>query len=179
MCRCRERTSLAWGTTFSDDSYRTICELKTLCKRSLPEGTHVGAWAMALYIDHSRYVHYTCITLAILSHLSHVLLCISKREEGTNSSSERRGDNVNGGNNLKPPERGGNEFKLKRTFALKSRPESGLDSLCHDYSTVGNSTRRQVRYKSRCFWQGFRESRRCSRDTAPESYIAKYTSIRR
>ena len=28
-------------------------------------------------------------------------------------------------------------------------------------------------------WEGCRESRRCSRDTYPESYIAKYTSIRR
>ena len=28
-------------------------------------------------------------------------------------------------------------------------------------------------------WQGCRESRRCSRDTCPESYITKYTSIRR
>jgi hypothetical protein len=24
-------------------------------------------------------------------------------------------------------------------------------------------------------WEGFRESRRCSRDTYPESYITKYT----
>jgi len=28
-------------------------------------------------------------------------------------------------------------------------------------------------------WAGYRESRRCSRDTYPESYITKYTSIRR
>ena len=28
-------------------------------------------------------------------------------------------------------------------------------------------------------WAGHRESRRCSRDTYPESYITKYTSIRR
>jgi len=28
-------------------------------------------------------------------------------------------------------------------------------------------------------WEGYRESRRCSSDTYPESYIAKYTSIRR
>jgi len=28
-------------------------------------------------------------------------------------------------------------------------------------------------------WEGCRESRRCSRDTYPESYITKYTSIRR
>jgi hypothetical protein len=28
-------------------------------------------------------------------------------------------------------------------------------------------------------WEGCRESRRCSRDTYPESYIIKYTSIRR
>ena len=28
-------------------------------------------------------------------------------------------------------------------------------------------------------WEGFRESRRCSRDTYPESYITKYTCIRR
>ena len=28
-------------------------------------------------------------------------------------------------------------------------------------------------------WEGCRESRRCSRDTYPESYIAKYTSIQR
>ena len=27
--------------------------------------------------------------------------------------------------------------------------------------------------------QGYRESRRCARDTCPESYITKYTSIRR
>ena len=27
-------------------------------------------------------------------------------------------------------------------------------------------------------WEGCRESRRCSRDTYPESYITKYTSIR-
>jgi hypothetical protein len=27
--------------------------------------------------------------------------------------------------------------------------------------------------------QGFHESRRCSRDTYPESYITKYTSIQR
>jgi len=29
------------------------------------------------------------------------------------------------------------------------------------------------------FWEGYHESRRCSRDTYPESYIIKYTSIRR
>ena len=29
------------------------------------------------------------------------------------------------------------------------------------------------------FWEGYRESRWCSRDTFPESYITKYTSIRR
>ena len=28
-------------------------------------------------------------------------------------------------------------------------------------------------------WEGFRESRRCSRDTYPESYFTEYTSIRR
>jgi len=28
-------------------------------------------------------------------------------------------------------------------------------------------------------WEGCRESRRCSRDTHPESYITKYTSIRK
>ena len=28
-------------------------------------------------------------------------------------------------------------------------------------------------------WEGCRESRRCSRDTCPESYITKYTSVRR
>ena len=28
-------------------------------------------------------------------------------------------------------------------------------------------------------WEGYHESRRCSRDTYPESYITKYTSIRR
>jgi len=28
-------------------------------------------------------------------------------------------------------------------------------------------------------WEGYRESRRCSRDTYPEKYITKYTSIRR
>ena len=28
-------------------------------------------------------------------------------------------------------------------------------------------------------WEGYPESRRCSRDTYPESYITKYTSIRR
>ena len=28
-------------------------------------------------------------------------------------------------------------------------------------------------------WEGSHESRRCSRDTYPESYITKYTSIRR
>ena len=28
-------------------------------------------------------------------------------------------------------------------------------------------------------WEGCRESRRCSRDTYPESYITKYTIIRR
>jgi len=27
-------------------------------------------------------------------------------------------------------------------------------------------------------WEGYHESRRCSRDTYPESYITKYTSIR-
>ena len=27
-------------------------------------------------------------------------------------------------------------------------------------------------------WEGYRESRRCSRDTYPESYFTKYTSIR-
>ena len=28
-------------------------------------------------------------------------------------------------------------------------------------------------------WEGYHESRRCSRDTYPESYTTKYTSIRR
>jgi len=28
-------------------------------------------------------------------------------------------------------------------------------------------------------WEGYHESRRCSRDTHPEAYITKYTSIRR
>jgi len=31
----------------------------------------------------------------------------------------------------------------------------------------------------RPLWEGYHESRRCSRDTYPESYITKYTSIRR
>jgi len=30
-----------------------------------------------------------------------------------------------------------------------------------------------------CIWEGCHESRRCSRDTYPESYITKYTGIRR
>ena len=28
-------------------------------------------------------------------------------------------------------------------------------------------------------WEGYRESRRCSRDTSPESSITKYTGVRR
>ena len=28
-------------------------------------------------------------------------------------------------------------------------------------------------------WEGYRESRKCSRETYPESYITKYTSIRK
>jgi hypothetical protein len=28
-------------------------------------------------------------------------------------------------------------------------------------------------------WEGYHESRRCSRDTYPESYITKYTSVQR
>ena len=35
------------------------------------------------------------------------------------------------------------------------------------------------RDRLRVGWEGYRESRRCSRDTYPESYITKYTSIRR
>jgi len=36
-------------------------------------------------------------------------------------------------------------------------------------------------WQVRCdrLWEGFRESQTCSRDTNPESYITKYTSIRR
>jgi len=36
--------------------------------------------------------------------------------------------------------------------------------------------RASLRFRS---WEGYRESRRCSRDTYPESYITKYTCIRR
>jgi len=32
---------------------------------------------------------------------------------------------------------------------------------------------------STAFWEGYRESRRCSRDSYPESYITKYTIVRR
>jgi hypothetical protein len=32
---------------------------------------------------------------------------------------------------------------------------------------------------SRLVWEGYHESRRCSTDTYPESYITKYTSMRR
>jgi len=45
-----------------------------------------------------------------------------------------------------------------------SRPDSSLDS--------------QVKFLDR-LREGYRESRRCSRVTYPESYITKYTSIRR
>ena len=35
------------------------------------------------------------------------------------------------------------------------------------------------RHRVGTLWEGYDESRRCSRDTYPESYITKYTSIRR
>ena len=51
----------------------------------------------------------------------------------------------------------GNNFKKSRTFNRRERVvHSGL---------IG--------------WEGYHESRRCSRDTYPETYITKYTSIRR
>ena len=43
----------------------------------------------------------------------------------------------------------------------------GLEAASRDHTLVGP------------FWEEFRESRSCSRDTYPESYITKYTIIRR
>ena len=36
-----------------------------------------------------------------------------------------------------------------------------------------------VLYAQCSLWEGYCEGRRCPRDTYPESYITKYTSIRR
>jgi len=45
------------------------------------------------------------------------------------------------------------------------------------FHSVGNVTRLCWQFDE--LWEGCRESRRCSRDTYPESYISKNTSIRR
>ena len=37
----------------------------------------------------------------------------------------------------------------------------------------------RVGWLTKVSWEGYHESRRCSRETYPESYITNYTSIRR
>ena len=49
-------------------------------------------------------------------------------------------------------------------------------SLCHDAVQASNHGA-QLYYA--LLWEGYHESRRCSRDIYPESYITKYSSIRR
>jgi len=44
---------------------------------------------------------------------------------------------------------------------------------------VDLSDRRRDHTLAGPLWEGYHESKRCSRDTYPESYITKYTSIRR
>jgi len=48
-----------------------------------------------------------------------------------------------------------------------------VTSLSPTRSSPLSGTNRQL------LWEGYHENRRCSRDTCPESYINKYTSIRR
>ena len=59
---------------------------------------------------------------------------------------------------------------IKDSHVRQSRPDPDLgfrvDGL-RDHTLVGP------------LWEGYHESRRCSRDTHPESYITKYDSIRR
>ena len=48
-----------------------------------------------------------------------------------------------------------------------------------DFVSLNSRLERNDRLSVGWLWEGYRESRRSSRDTYPESYITKYTSIRR
>ena len=49
----------------------------------------------------------------------------------------------------------------------------------HESRSHSETKGQYLRVERGGLWEGCRESRRCSRDTYQESYIAKYTSIRR
>ena len=65
---------------------------------------------------------------------------------------------------LAPPARGAVYCRANMAHIRQSRPDSGLVFQAIDSGPL---------------WEGYHESRRCSRDTYPESYITKYTRIRR
>ena len=69
------------------------------------------------------------------------------------------------------PSLGSRVIKKKKELTL-----SGLLLLPH-ILLLGFSSRLE-RNKKEGMWQGYHESRKCSRDTHPESYITRYTRIR-
>jgi len=64
--------------------------------------------------------------------------------------------------------------RVRKGFRLVRQPEKGGSDLIRE-PVVFFGDRLTVGW----LWEGCRESRTCSRDTYPESYITKYTSIRR
>ena len=60
-----------------------------------------------------------------------------------------------------------------RSFSLTHRHTHTLSLSLFSLSRTGLTARKEA------LWEGYRESRRCFRDTYLESYITKYTSIRR
>jgi len=67
-------------------------------------------------------------------------------------------------------------LRLRESGALQVSHKQ-LQSPFHTKKRKGDSDSHQVSWFR--VWEGCRESRRCSRNTYPESYITQYTSIRR
>ena len=75
-----------------------------------------------------------------------------------------------------------NPYPLNPRTARCGLPKVASRPLSYRHSSFCGSGSESFRNKADCrfaFWEGYHESRRCSRDTYPESCIAKYTSMRR
>jgi len=62
---------------------------------------------------------------------------------------------------------------------LQRLPEAGSSLPSWPKASQSDALRGADLFRADRLWEGHHESRRCSRDTYPESYITKYASIRR
>jgi len=70
---------------------------------------------------------------------------------------------------------------LLRTESVSSsvgnQQQHRVQEVNQSFSAIGTTSR--PLWESDRLWEGYHERRRCSRDTNPESYITRYTSIRK